>query len=444
MSAILFLHFLLPLQAQERKSNDMFRYAIGASSIDTSLFNNLSSARKLKNFFDSLNASPDASIRRVEIFSSASMEGDVTSNRKLNMLRNETVKSVLKKMSDIPDSLIQCVDGGVAWEELRNAVDTSGMQYKEEVLYILDNEPEETWEHGVLVDSRNKHLMDLRGGRPYNYMRKTFFPAFRYTRISIVYSGNVKNYGKYEKDVLEDAVADEGTEKEAALMVEITRDSSEAKTGMERVISDTLPQTPKDTVIYVPETVPEKTAGSSVENVHDRQPSVKKDSPMFAVKTNVLLLGAGVANAGVEARITDRFSFDFPVIYSPYTIKNNYRLRALGFQPEFRYWFGSFSKGHFVGLNGNFAWFNVALSNDNRYQDTENRPLMGAGISYGYSWKLLPSLSLEFTVGAGYANIHYDVFYNVKDGICYDSGVKGYWGITKAGISVVYTFNFRK
>ena len=332
MSVILFLHFLLPLQAQERKSNDMFRYAIGASSIDTSLFNNLSSARKLKNFFDSLNASPDASIRRVEIFSSASMEGDVTSNRKLNMLRNETVKSVLKKMSDIPDSLIQCVDGGVAWEELRNAVDTSGMQYKEEVLYILDNEPEETWEHGVLVDSRNKHLMDLRGGRPYNYMRKTFFPAFRYTRISIVYSGNVKNYGKYEKDVLEDAVADEGTEKEAALMVEITRDSSEAKTGMERVISDTLPQTPKDTVIYVPETVPEKTAGSSVENVHDRQPSVKKDSPMFAVKTNVLLLGAGVANAGVEARITDRFSFDFPVIYSPYTIKNNYYtiLRTLG------------------------------------------------------------------------------------------------------------------
>ena len=33
--------------------------------------------------------------------------------------------------------------------------------------------------------------------------KKTFFPAFRYTRISIVYSGNVKNYGKYEKDVLE-------------------------------------------------------------------------------------------------------------------------------------------------------------------------------------------------------------------------------------------------
>ena len=160
--------------------------------------------------------------------------------------------------------------------------------------------------------------------------------------------------------------------------------------------------------------------------------------------SNAIFLFAGVANAGVEARIGKHFSIDFPVVYSPYTIKNNYRLRALAFQPEFRFWFKGYTEGHFLGLTGNFAWFNIALSNNNRYQDSADRPLMGAGISYGYSWKILPCLSLEFTVGAGYANIHYDVFYNVENGIQYNSGVKNYWGLTKAGISVVYIININK
>ena len=47
-------------------------------------------------------------------------------------------------------------------------------------------------------------------------------------------------------------------------------------------------------------------------------------------------------------------------------------------------------------------------------------------------------------MGAGYANIHYDVFYNVENGIQYNSGVKNYWGLTKAGISVVYIININK
>lgn len=167
-------------------------------------------------------------------------------------------------------------------------------------------------------------------------------------------------------------------------------------------------------------------------------------SPFLAIKTNVLYLGAGVANLGLEAKITDNISFDLPVAYSPYTIKTDYKLRVLALQPEFRYWFKGFSDGHYVGLDGNFAWYNVALDKLNRYQDSGNRPLMGVGIRYGYSWKILPSLALEFTLGVGYANIHYDVFYNVENGIRYDSGVKNYFGITKAGISLVYVFNMKR
>lgn len=412
-------------------------YAIGRSDIDTALMKNLSSARDLVGFLDRLKAAPEVSIRKIDISSSASMEGDVASNRKLIARRNASVYAWIKELTGAADSLITCHDLGVAWEELRGTVDTSAMKYREEVLYIIDNVPEETWRNGWLVDSRNKHLMELRGGRAYRYMEEAFFPYFRYTRIRIVYSGRLE----MDPDGASFRTGMKDGENRDAGMLYVDAAPDTAQT---RPAHDTLAP-----VAQAPDTVPMteiRDTAQPVRRERGQRAGTPADErrPFLAVKTNALMLLGGVANAGAEVRVSDRLSIDFPVIYTPYTIKQNYRLRALAFQPELRYWFGGFSEGHFVGLTGNLAWFNVALSNNNRYQDTENRPLMGAGISYGYAWKLTPNFRLEFTVGAGYANIHYDVFYNVENGIKYNKGVENYWGLTKAGVNAVYVFNFKQ
>lgn len=435
----------LPLSAQTQNKDDLFRYEIGKSSIDTSLFNNLISAKNLKSFFNEIKNSTTVSIKKIEISSSASMEGDVISNKRLNQKRNETVKNILIEMSGVADSLIVCIDKGIAWDELRAAVDTSHMQYKQEVLYIIDNQPEETWKDGTLVDSRNKHLMDLRSGNPYRYMSKVFFPYFRYTKIKIIYTGALsycENGENKQDNSIESSVLHQGKKNESSLVIEIERDSTDIIRNRE--IADSLAMSQQQTSEseeIVNETAP---IVDEVQQPIETQEISKESTPLLAFKTNALLLGAGVANLGAEVRLADNFSLDFPVVYSPYTIKNDYRLRVLGFQPEVRFWLNHFTQGHFFGVTGNFAWFNVSMSNDNRYQDTNDRPLMGVGISYGYSWKVHPSLALEFTVGAGYANIHYDVFYNIRNGIRYDSGMKNYWGLTKAGISIVYILDFRR
>lgn len=438
---------LLPLSAQTQNKNDLFRYEIGKSNIDTSLFNNLVSARNLKSFFDEIKNSTDISIKKVEISSSASMEGDVISNKRLNHRRNETVKNILMHMSGIADSLIVCIDKGIAWNELRAMVDTSHMQYKEEVLYIIDNQPEETWKNGTLVDSRNKHLMDLRSGNPYRYMSKAFFPFFRYTKIKIVYTGELSYDGNQEtaqNNVIKNTVLHDGETNASSLVIEIERDSTDFAESQK--VSDSLKNIQQQKISEIEEKItPSESDNATIQqSLESDKESTVVSSPFLAFKTNALLLGAGVANIGAEVRLADNFSLDFPVIYSPYTIKNDYRLRLLGFQPEFRFWLKNFTEGHFFGITGNFAWFNVSMSNDNRYQDTGNRPLMGVGISYGYSWKIRPSLALEFTAGAGYANIHYDVFYNIPNGVQYNSGVKNYWGLTKAGISIVYILDSKR
>lgn len=414
-------------------------YKLGKSDVDTSLMDNAKALNDAVDFFSKVNNSQDVKIKEVIILSSASMEGDVISNRILLEKRNATARQVISDLYNIPDSLITCINAGVAWEELRDSVEKSDIQYKEQILYILDTQPEEVWRDGTLVDSRNKHLMDLKGGRPYKEMQKIFFPFYRYSKIKVVYSGDL------EKDQSQQYVS--------------TEENPDYGDGMYMVGQDGVLQA-KDTVVAEDTRAAEDTLAAGdigqqkdsvavAQQYPDAEKEVRDSSsatsktPILAFKTNALYLLAGVANAGVEARLADRFSFDMPVVFSPYTIKNNYRVRALALQPEFRFWFKEFTDGHFVGINGNFAWFNVALSNNNRYQDP-NRPLMGASISYGYAWKILPCLSLEFTVSAGYANIHYDVFYNVENGIQYNSGVKNYWGLTKAGINLVYIININQ
>ena len=118
-------------------------------------------------------------------------------------------------------------------------------------------------------------------------------------------------------------------------------------------------------------------------------------------------------------------------------------IKHVGFQPECRWWREKPGEGHFFGVHAHVGWFNLKWGRD-RYQD-DKCPLWGAGVSYGY---LLPLSGTrwagEFTVGAGYARIGYERFYNVNNGARIDSAARHYWGITRAAISIVYRLSKEK
>ena len=81
-------------------------------------------------------------------------------------------------------------------------------------------------------------------------------------------------------------------------------------------------------------------------------------------------------------------------------------MKTFTLQPEARYWLSKPGSGHFFGLHAHVGWFNVKWNRD-RYQDAD-RPLLGAGVSYGYLLPLGGHWAGEFTLGAGYANMKYD------------------------------------
>ena len=170
-----------------------------------------------------------------------------------------------------------------------------------------------------------------------------------------------------------------------------------------------------------------------------------KRGQFVAVKTNLAALGLLVANLGVEFSFGNGFSLDLPFYYSPYDITDKFRVRILGTQPELRYWLNHDwpGDGHFFGLNGTVAGFDISFpGNSRRFQDPEHA-LWGAGISYGYALNFGESKAwgLEFNIGAGYMNYKYDTFRNEYNGkLLKTSPTQNYWGITRIGINLTYKF----
>ena len=127
-----------------------------------------------------IHADSTARLNSIDIVAYASPEGPYTLNRKLARKRAENISAYLRgNMPFLSGSLFNVQPKGIDWNGLAAMVEASDMRYRSEVLNILRTVPETTYRNGRLVDSRLKRLMDLRGGRPYNYMLTHFFPELR-------------------------------------------------------------------------------------------------------------------------------------------------------------------------------------------------------------------------------------------------------------------------
>lgn len=341
-----------------------------------------------------MHADSTARLNSIDIVAYASPEGSFTLNRKLARKRAENISAYLRdNMPFLSGSLFNVQPKGIDWNGLAAMVEASDMRYRSEVLNILRNVPETTYRNGKLVDSRLKRLMDLRGGRPYNYMLTHFFPELRAA-------------GAY-------VVCDFVRIAQPAIPINEPNEANGANEANEA--------NEVDAAIPVATELPER------------------DYDRWAIKSNALYLAAGVTNIGGEYAFHRHWSVDLPLVYSPYTLARTYRMRFLYIQPEARYWLDRPMKGHFFGVHLHAGVFNVSLDNKNRYQSEKG--FHGAGISYGYAMPLSRRWSMEFTVGVGYAFTKYCTYYNVPNGIRYEKDLPyHYWGLTKLGLNFVYRF----
>lgn len=388
--------FLLPVTASAQSDNSIsvadtvgvkVYFRQGSSTLQPAFRENGIRLDEFMRRVSEMHGDSTARLNSIDIVAYASPEGSYTLNKKLARKRAENISTYLRdSLPFLPGGIFNLKPQGTDWNGLAAMVEASDMHYRSEVLNIIHNTPETTYRNGHLVDSRLEQLMELHGGRPYNYMLTHFFPELRSAGAYVVC--DFVRIAQPAIPINKPNEANESNEVDAAVPV----------------------------------------AAESPERDYDRG----------AIKSNALYLAAGVTNIGGEYAFHPHWSVDLPLVYSPYTLARTYRMRFLYIQPEARYWLDRPMKGHFFGVHLHAGVFNVSF-NRNRYQSEKG--FHGAGISYGYAMPLSRRWSMEFTVGVGYAFTKYCAYDNAPDGIRYKKDVPyNYWGITKLGLNFVYRF----
>jgi hypothetical protein len=166
--------------------------------------------------------------------------------------------------------------------------------------------------------------------------------------------------------------------------------------------------------------------------------------PTWAIKTNLLADATTSINLAFEFRTGGHTSIDLMGQWNPFQFRDGLtKWKHWGVQPELRYWTSETFRGHFFGLHGHYAFYNVGglwngpfskYMHENRFQGW----LAGAGISWGHRWNFSTRWGLEVTAGAGYAYKDYKRYECKNCGDELDGKTKHYFGPTKLGVNLIF------
>lgn len=175
------------LFGQESRKEITVGFRVSHSVLDASFGDNAQRLAEITSFLNEVKGDSTLDLVEVAFCGSASPEGSIALNRRLAAKRRAALEDYVRRRVELPDSLVRRIDNVIAWERLTRLVEQSDMAGREEVLDVLRNEPEFTFDRrGALVDSRKKHLMDLHGGRSWHYMLRHFYPELRNASAVII------------------------------------------------------------------------------------------------------------------------------------------------------------------------------------------------------------------------------------------------------------------
>ena len=374
----------------------------------------------------------------VVIRSYSSPDGDLRSNNRLTRLRGDSLASYIIRYTGIDPGKVTCEPEGIGYDILRTLVEKdTQVPDREQVLDALRTVPETVeYAPGMVKEQLKVRLLTIAGGRAYAYMKQHMFPKLR-NSMSVLLIVRRRDAGEPLRQYIPESVpevyalsAREGDPILAAQRPAVVAGDRGAASVVPADSAVAVAPEADSAVAVVPAVDSGKTVSGR------KKSSFTWESSRWWLKTNLPFYALVVPNLAVEVRLADQWSLDIPVYYSPYTVARNYRYRVFALQPSARYWLKPGMKGHFFGVHLLGGMFNISVDERNRYQDTDG--MWGAGLDYGYALKFSKHWGMEFNIGVGYIWTRYDTFYNVENGISWDTSTANYLGITRLGISLIY------
>ena len=168
-----------------------------------------------------------------------------------------------------------------------------------------------------------------------------------------------------------------------------------------------------------------------------------------AVGTNTLYWLSATPNAGVEWAASERFSLALSFGYNAFNFPNrtnsagnpaNPKLHHWSAMPEGRLWLRHTFEGSYFGLHLLGGQFNAGglpfprFFRDHRYEGYA----LGAGLSYGYVWRLGRDWRIGASAGLGWIRLDYDKYNCGSCGTRLGHRVRNLAGVTKAALTIQY------
>ncbi|MDE6300137.1 MAG: DUF3575 domain-containing protein [Muribaculaceae bacterium] len=379
-------------------------FRVGQSQFDPSLGDNL---RAMDSFITNVReAAESGDIERIVVHGYASPDGNPGLNERLAHNRCASIADYIASTAGVSKSLIEERPEGVAWKELRDLVEANAdVPSRLKVLYILDHTPVWIFDSaGKIVDGRKKQLMDLNGGRPYNWMLTNLFPQLRNAVAVTLYLRHAPEQALNEAETVEAMPANDKAEPSMP-------EASE----------------PADTVVVPTEATP---AGTT---------SVERRRHHFAVKTNLLYDAVLLPNLEFEWLINKNWSvsIDGNVAWWKPEFTRVYRLALVS--PEVRYHINprELWRGMYVGCFAGGGLYQL----ENRHDGYRGEGGMG-GFSFGYMWPVGKHLLFDTEIGVGYLYSRYKVYQSIDSHKLYmRTKSLNYFGPLKLKFSIAWRFD---
>lgn len=375
----------------------------GKIDLDPILNDNQSALNRIADTMRTCYADSIYQLRKILVVGAASPEGTLKFNKWLSLKRADVLFSYLSQYSTLPDSLktssFFCPD----WKGLIQMVkNDSQLPFREETLSLLNRiAGEAETEKEILKQEKHLELIkNLRGGIPYHYMYKKYFPALRFSQLFLWYD-------KVQKPQIPDSIPKWENVKQSV---------------------DTLSNTDS---IYI-------------------EPSPIRKPFYMAMRTNMLFDVLLLPNIGLEFYLGKNWSVAANWMYGWWkTDRRHWYWRAYGGDIAIRKWLGKAAEekpltGHHIGFYTQIFTYDF---------ETGGRGYMGGkpggaiwnkmnyaiGAEYGYSLPIARKLNIDFTLGVGYWGGIYHEYEPQAGYYVWKATKERRWiGPTKAEISLVW------
>lgn len=163
---------------RELKGSAYIDFPVNKTDIREDYRNNPTELAKIRATIDTVRDDPDTRITHISIKGYASPEGSYSNNTRLAKGRTEALKSYVKGLYEMSESLFSTDYEPEDWEGLRAFMLTCGLENKDAILEIIDSDKD--------PDPKNDAI---RFGYPsdYDFLLKTIYPGLRHSDYVIEY-----------------------------------------------------------------------------------------------------------------------------------------------------------------------------------------------------------------------------------------------------------------